>query len=185
MGIGFAKRTADLALILNNDVTLTQPITPLLNVMRKMPHVTVTGPRLYFPDGRIQHNGIEVLPTYEINHPSYGQWDQNPQGSRFVNVVTGAFMLLRLEAIHGVYPEEYPLSYEDVSFCLREWQTNGSVFFCSDVSAIHNESATRGYHMGPKELESYRRYRLEQFDFPAIQRRLTQAQEDYLRVLSG
>ena len=180
MGLEFAKRHADLALILNNDITLTESIEPLLKIMREMKHVTIAGPRLYFPDGRIQHNGIEVLSGHVINHPSYRTWDQNPQGSRFVHVVTGAFMLLRLDRIHGLYPEEYPLSYEDVSFCLREWEFGGSVFFCGKMSAIHNESSTRGYQLGLKELASLNQFHHEQFDFPEVQLRVKQAQEDYL-----
>lgn len=167
------------ALLLNNDVELkTQFVTQSLMLFRKYPKLGVIGGLLYFPDGRIQHNGFSVTPEKAIQHPGYGQFstsfDVGP--SRFCMGVTGAYQILRLPLV-GYYPVDYPLSYEDVAFCLRLWERDIQTYYLHTIGGVHSESATRGYGLGTKEYQSLIQFRDDHFDFPLIQKRVGQASE--------
>lgn len=176
MGLRFMREKGiNLVFIINNDITLIQPILPLVRYFEKMERLAIVGPRLFFPDGRLQHGGLEVHASKAIEHPGYGKWDLGI-GTRFVTAVTGAFQLVRLDKVDA-YPEEYSLGYEDVSFCLRTWIRGGQVLYSDSISAIHAESSTRGYFVGPKEWESLSAFRREQFDFPVKDAQLEQSRQ--------
>jgi GT2 family glycosyltransferase len=169
------------ALILNNDITLTHKISPLFEYFRNIESLAVVGIRLWYPDGRLQHGGFECNSSKEMQHPFYRTWEGG-LGTRFVGGVTGAFQLLDLNKV-SLYPEEYSLSYEDVSFCLRTWQSGSRILYTDTISAIHNESSTRGYLLGVKEHESITAFHREHFQFPVIEENLRKAKECYPREL--
>ena len=54
----------------------------------------------------------------------------------------------------GGYSSKFKMSYEDVEYCYRAQEKGYKVLYNSEIKAIHSESATRGFNIGPRELES-------------------------------
>lgn len=180
MGLEFLKRHGvDYAFLLNNDLILTQPITAICSYFKHVESLAMVGIRLWYPDGRLQHGGIEIEPSKHLHHLHYGQWDLGAP-TRFVPIVTGAFQLLDIRKV-GMYPEEYPLGYEDVALCLRTWAKGHRVLYSNSVSAIHAESQTRGYVVDKRQFESLNVFHREEFQFPEVGHQIQLAQECYPR----
>lgn len=178
LGLKFLKRNGvEYCFLLNNDLTLIQPLSPVLEYFRHMKDLAIAGIRLWYPDGRLQHGGFMVDDTKGIHHPGYGLWEDGLP-TRIVDGVTGAAQALNLGNV-GLYPEEYQLSYEDVALCLRLWQRGLGVLYTNAVSAIHNESSTRGYVLGEREFQSINEFHREDFQFPEVANHRAQWQARY------
>lgn len=103
------------------------------------PRVGITGARLTYPDGRIQHAGVYldspggVLTAHNV---------LTDEPSREVEAVTGACMAVRREAWTqlGGFDVGYINGYEDVDLCLRARAEGWQVWYCADAHVIHHES---------------------------------------------
>jgi GT2 family glycosyltransferase len=134
----------------NNDIRFFQPwLEPLQAAFVENPRVGVVGARLLYPDGRIQHAGMEKVPNQLRwvhrfkDHPA----DHGPANeSREVWSVTGALLALRRETVArlGGLSTAYALAYEDVDYCLHAWSRGVAVRYCPQLAAHHLEGVTRG-----------------------------------------
>lgn len=178
LGMRLARQLGyEQAVTLNNDVELKAPFSAKTRAMFQAdPLLSVIGGLLFFPDGRVQHQGFDVNRQKEISHPGYRTFNQD-ELSRYVSGVTGAFQVLHLERVTE-YPSHYPLSYEDVTFCLRQWEQGKRAWYERTIGGIHHESATRGYKLGPKEMESLKLFRNETFDWESIEENLRSARSN-------
>lgn len=143
----------DRILLLNNDVLLPD-VSPLLAMAAQFDEherLGVVGLRLDFPDGTVQHNGIEFfsdgahvdLPF----HPYGGQYvDHKPGRSRDVFAVTGAALMTRADLWHrlGGLDERFTREGQDVDYCLAARRLGATVRVLDAGPVVHLESATRG-----------------------------------------
>jgi GT2 family glycosyltransferase len=122
--------------------------------------VGIVGARLLYPNGQIQHAGVERNPLapdwfdhrFRFAPTAHGPADvEGP-----VLAVTGACMYVTRELIErvGLLDPEYPMAYEDVDWCLRAWSAGYQVLYEPAAILRHTESATRGREPGERELAS-------------------------------
>lgn len=143
--------SSDYLLFLNNDVEFSgreDQVFEHVNLMMADPEIVVLGNRLLFPDGRIQHDGVDFLRETAVFglpfHPRAGEKPQPVETVRFALAVTGAYMMVRTESFVrvGGFDESYQRECQDVDLCLRLGQLGGKVALV-DSGFVHHENATR------------------------------------------
>lgn len=143
--------SAEYLLFLNNDVEFVgreDKVLGHVNLMTSDPEIAILGSRLLFPDGRIQHDGVDFLRGNELFglpfHPRAGELPQPTEEVRHPLAVTGAYMLVKTEdfARVGGFDESYERECQDVDLCLRIGQLGGKVVLV-DSDFVHHENATR------------------------------------------
>jgi GT2 family glycosyltransferase len=111
------------------------------------PRLAALGPRLEYPDGRLQHSAWR-FPTPLVS--AYGLLSLGKVGVRQsggttvrpVDWVMGAAILLRREALAevGLFDEGFFLYSEEVDLCLRLRSAGWTVEYFPGVSVVHHES---------------------------------------------
>lgn len=121
-----------------NDDTLPQPgwLKALVKPFDD-PRVGVTGARLTYPDGRIQHAGVRFETVRGIL-TAYNVLTDEP--SRYVDAVTGACMAVRRDAFGDGFDTGYRNGYEDVDLCLRVSEDGWRIWYAADSHVVHLES---------------------------------------------
>lgn len=130
--IGVRYSTAPWLLLLNNDVL---PIGPgwLRHAMKRAANIDrlgILGACLLYPDGTVQHAGLQFFHTEECpgyalaRHPFQRQRpdDHLPRDPYPLPSVTGAFMLMKRKLFHDVggFDEGFIVAdYEDPDLCFR------------------------------------------------------------------
>ncbi len=120
--------------------------------------------RLMYPDGRVQYEAgrnpyrladavtelfhlNSLLPRHRFfGRQLMGDWDH--RGTRDVEVILGAFMLVRRElALElGGLPEDLFMFHEDVAFCLRVRRRGYRIRYLGDVETLHLANQTTRKH---------------------------------------
>lgn len=148
---------APLLLFLNNDVEMTSLGWDIsLRAYLADANVGAVGALLLYPDGMIQHAGIIVGmdgagPIHEgVGQPPdsggpNGRWTR----TRLASAVTGAWLATTTEVFDAVggFDESFPVSFNDVDFCLRCRAAQRYVVQVPDIRAVHHESVTRGKNL--------------------------------------
>lgn len=142
----------DRYLLLNNDVVLPS-IDPLLEMAQHFDsheRVGVVGIRLDFPDGTVQHAGIDFFPDGEFArlpyHPGGGtNSDHRPGRAMDLMATTGAALMTRADLWWriGGLDEAYEAECQDVDFCLAARRLGATVKVLDAGPVVHLESATR------------------------------------------
>ncbi|GEM_PF-1830671 len=146
---------ADALLFLNNDteVRTADWLERLLeHAMR--PEVGAVGPRLYLPNGEVQHEGVIVGAWRgHANSIEWGNWWRMGDLLRDVSAVTGACMMTRPGVFSrvGGYDERLRVAYNDVDYCLRLHQAGYQVVYVPDAQLYHAEGSTRGRAEDPED----------------------------------
>jgi GT2 family glycosyltransferase len=137
-------------LICNNDISFRQSWpTPLEQAFRADPNCGILGAKLLYPNGTLQHAGMEKVPgQLRWHHAFAGLSGDHPPANRSRRVwcVTGAFFAVRREVLRrlGGLSVAYGMAYEDLDYCLWAWRQGIGVGYCADVVAVHEEGSTRG-----------------------------------------
>jgi N-acetylglucosaminyl-diphospho-decaprenol L-rhamnosyltransferase len=189
--IGLRETAGTYALLLNADAWLTGgSLARLLDFADTRPRAAVIGPRLLNPDGTLQRS-VRGFPTLwrlateyfflrrlaprssALNAFYAGGFDHDEV--REVEVVMGACMLLRREAVEqvGYCDEDYFLFSEETDWCFRFREAGWQVVFFPGAECMHVRGAShsgrlyrenlRGHllflskHRGPKVAERARR----------------------------
>lgn len=158
---GLARSRGRHVLFLNPDCEVRRRTLPVcVGVLENDPDVGIVGPRLEYPDGRLQpecarrdyrlrHMLFETFWLHELfpRNRIFGDqrmtwWDH--RGRRDVEAVSGAFLMVRREAAEAVggMPEELFMYHEDQSFCLRVRRAGWRVRFVGDARAVHRAGAS-------------------------------------------
>lgn len=76
-----------------------------------------------------------------------------------VDAVNGAFMLCRMEAVHGVglLDEGYWLYMEDLDWCHRFWDAGWKVFYEPAGTALHVKGGSSGGRRAPRQEIAFHR----------------------------
>lgn len=161
-GLRAADKSHDVV-VMNSDIVALKDWLAVLQVAsREAPYVGIVGPRLIYPDGRIQFGGtVRNLGAREwFDHRfrfkprNYGPATLNQPAL----AVTGACMYIRRKVVRaiGSFDEGFAMAYEDVDYCLRSWQAGLRVHYVGAAVLEHGESLTRGTSVGERERRSQR-----------------------------
>jgi GT2 family glycosyltransferase/glycosyltransferase involved in cell wall biosynthesis len=137
-----------IVILCNNDVEFFPSWLEPLEEAFTDPEVGIVGAKLLYPDGTIQHAGMEKL-SGELRwvHAHGRQPDSGlASHSRDVWCVTGALVAVRRATLQqlGGLSTAYATAYEDVDYCLNAWQHGIRVRYCAGWVARHLEGGTRG-----------------------------------------
>ncbi|HMK97638.1 MAG TPA: glycosyltransferase, partial [Acidimicrobiales bacterium] len=148
VNLAVASAECDLVVFLNNDTeVLTTDWLDRLIEQAMRPEVGAVGPRLLFPDGKIQHEGI-IIGAWRghANSIEWGNWWRMGDLLRDVSAVTGACMATRPGVFWrvGGFDERLRVAYNDVDYCLRLHQAGYQVVYEPDAALFHAEGSTRG-----------------------------------------
>lgn len=147
---GAAVATGEFLLFLNNDTQVTHGwLDALLACFAERPDCGIAGPRLVYPDGRLQEAGGLVFADGSCWNT--GRFEARNafayQYRRRTDYVTGAAMLLRREVFHrvGGFDVRYrPAYYEDTDLAFAVRQLGLSVYYEPSSTVIHCEGITSG-----------------------------------------
>ena len=157
----------DYIVLLNNDIQIISwNWLESMLCQAQSSHCGVVGGKLLYPDNRIQHAGIIVGIDNYAGH-GHKHFACHAQGYlnrlqivQNVAAVTGAFMMMNrlvFEQVGGFNEKDFPVSCNDVDFCLRVLEAGYWNIFTPYAQAYHLESASRGY-----EFTEEKRNRFEQ-----------------------
>ena len=189
--LGTRETASTYVLLLNADAWMTEgALDRLVAFAETQPRAAVVGPRLRNPDGTLQRS-VRGYPTIwrlateylflrklaprssALNAFYAGGFDHDEV--RSVEVVMGACMLLRREAVDevGECDEDYFLFSEETDWCFRFREAGWDVLFFPGAECVHVRGAShsgrlycenlRGHllflwkHRGPKVAERARR----------------------------
>lgn len=122
--------------------------------------IGIVGPKLLYPDGRIQHAGVHRnlgAPVWFDHRYRFKPADYGPANiTAPVLGVAGACMYVKRAVIDaiGALDERYPMAYEDIDWCLRAWGAGFRVLYFPPATLDHHESVIRGVTVGEREKVS-------------------------------
>ena len=150
INVGRAHARGEYLLLLNDDTAVAepQPVTRLLEI-GQIQQVGVVGAKLTYPDGRLQHVGIILLPSGPT-HPFITRPGRDPGyfGStltpRNFSAVTAAAMLVRSAVFDeaGAFDPAFARDFNDVDFCLRVRSSGYRVAWTPYAHFTHFEGAS-------------------------------------------
>jgi GT2 family glycosyltransferase len=144
---GAAKATTEFLVFLNNDTFVLPGWLDNLLEPFADPTITVTGSRLLYPNGHIQHAGV-AFDEDGPRHIFVGLPGDMPAAleRRDYQAVTGASLAIRASEFHRLsgFDTAFHNTYEDVDLCLRVRHSGGRVVYVPSSVAYHFESMTEG-----------------------------------------
>jgi N-acetylglucosaminyl-diphospho-decaprenol L-rhamnosyltransferase len=173
-----ANRAIDLCraayvLLLNSDTVLpADTVEPLCRYMDRHPKVAIVGPRLRYPDGRLQTSCFHFpspwfallqavslgklvgrIPGLKERYLPYSRHDR----PRRVPWVLGAAMLIRKNAFEAVggFDEAYFMYSEEVDLSYRLQQAGWQVHYAPVVEIVHVHGASTSKIAGKMEANRY------------------------------
>lgn len=143
----------DIVLCLNNDMICKTPgWDNLLRGQLARPDVNIVGGRLLYSNGMLQHAGVAMMGVWLHeglgDAPSHGLYRDRTRVAHECSAVTGAFMAFKqdfYQMIGGFNVEHFPVSYNDVEFCVRAERYGARIIYDPEQVWIHFESETRGF----------------------------------------
>jgi len=191
VNIGRSQATGDYLLILNDDTTadFPSPVTRMLE-MGQRPGVGAVGAKLTYPDSRLQHAGIVLLPSgpthvhiaTAANFPGYFGSTLTP---RNYVAVTAAAMLTPIEAFDeiGGFDSHFARDFNDVDYCLRLRRVGYRIAWTPYAHLTHHEGASIVRKTAdPAELAEFQRrwstkIQVDPFYSPALNQSLDRIYE--------
>ena len=191
MNEGRKHATGDYLLILNDDTTaaVPDPIARLLEIGQRS-GVGAVGAKLTYPDGRLQHAGIVLLPSGPThahiaksgNNPGYFGSTLTP---RNYAAVTAAAMLTPTAVFDELdgFDATFARDFNDVDYCLRLREAGYRVAWTPYAHLTHHEGASIVRKAAdPAEHTEFRKrwahkYDVDPYYSPALNQRLERIYE--------
>ena len=150
INLGRQAATGEWLLILNDDTTVAEPnpVTRMLEI-GQIDGVGIVGCKLTYPDTRLQHVGLVLLPSGPT-HAWIGKPAKAPGyfGStltpRNYLAVTAAAMLVRASVFDELdgFDEVFARDFNDVDFCLRAHRAGHRIGWTPYAHLTHHEGAS-------------------------------------------
>ncbi|MBZ9678186.1 glycosyltransferase family 2 protein [Mesorhizobium sp. ES1-1] len=166
VNLGVAASTAEVVILVNNDVEVTDPREVERMAAHAMrPEVGAVGARLLYADHTVQHAGVLLLPGQKQEHPVLAQHVLRgaPDSSdgylhalrtiRNYQAVTGAIIATRrtvFEQLGGFDEVSLPVECNDIDYCLSARAAGLRVISLPTQGVFHPESSTRGSDTTPE-----------------------------------
>jgi len=193
--IALARATGDYLLLLNPDCVIeADTLERMLAAMTAHPQAGMAGCLVRDPDGSEQAGCRRAVPTpwrtlvrvFHLdrlfsNHPRFRTFLLNreplPTQPVFLEAVSGAFMMVRREAMEqvGLLDEHYFLHCEDLDWCMRFRQAGWRILFVPDVEVVHYKGTCSKdrpirvlYHMHRGMVRFYRKFFQHQYPLPLM-----------------
>lgn len=139
--------------LLNNDTAVISGswLDHLLNHGLR-PEVGITGAKLLYPNGHIQHAGVVLGLRGPADHPFIDSERDRPgymhrlQVDQNYNVVTAACLLIRksiYEQVGGLDEENFTVSYNDVDLCLKVREAGYLTVWTPHAVVMHEGSVSQ------------------------------------------
>jgi GT2 family glycosyltransferase/glycosyltransferase involved in cell wall biosynthesis len=161
---GLRAATGDVVL-LNNDVIAHKGWLERLQFWAyRVPRHGIVGPKLLYPDNRIQSAGSYRnlgAPEWFDHRYRFAPAEHGPANIPwFALGMTGACIYVKRETLDeiGLLDEGYAMAFEDMDWCLRAWEAGWQVVYYPRASLTHLESVSRGTEAGERELTSQQRF---------------------------
>lgn len=158
--IGFKAFPARYYFALNRDTDIapgTKAIERLIKFMDSHPTVGICGPKLHYPDGRLQYScyrfNLSSLLIKPLRHMEIDKrlpfskkyvdrllmTDFDHNSTRPVDWVLGAALVARSEAVQqvGWFDDRYFMYLEDADWCRSMWEKGWKVYYVHDVEIMH------------------------------------------------
>jgi hypothetical protein len=149
----FAESRYDTVLFMNNDIVLGEHYSALLNaydIVGEDTSLGALGAVLFFPDGSVQHAGIDFFSRPDLYgfcyHPGAGGEIDVQTGAIFdAPATTGAFLMTRSTNFAGAggFDERYSAECQDVDLCLRLGRIGLRTRVAHLGQVVHLENGTR------------------------------------------
>lgn len=158
--LGFSQANSDFVLFLNPDCRLdVGAVYKLMRTLQADTAVGMVGGLMVNPDGSEQGGGRRAVPTpwrtlvrtFGLNRLA-NRWPKLffdfhlhklplPDGPIEVEAISGAFMLVRRQAVVdvGLWDEGYFLHCEDLDWCMRFRQKGWKILFVPDAKVVHHK----------------------------------------------
>jgi GT2 family glycosyltransferase len=159
INLGVAAAAGEVVLLLNDDTELIEPagIATMLSLLGSSQsgeptpfgEVGVVGAKLLYSDGTLQHGGHVY--HGEFMHACIGWRGDNPGPQRMFAIerecagVTAAALMTTRDVFDraGRFPEDLPLHFNDVDFCVSVRELGHRILFTPHASWYHFEGKTR------------------------------------------
>ena len=150
INLGRSQAHGEYLLLLNDDTTVVEenPITRMMEI-GQLDGVGIVGAKLTYPDGRLQHVGMVLLPSGPTHvqiakagkEPGYFGSTLTP---RNFSAVTAAAMLVRTSVFDEVngFDTQFARDFNDVDFCLRVRESGYRVAWTPYAHLTHHEGAS-------------------------------------------
>lgn len=150
MNMGVEVSLTPYTCIVTNGVIFTKRLTEQFEVDFEFDSkIAMVGGLLFYPSGKIQHGGgFRRWNEGRMGHYGHGkdlaeaQLCTIPAYRMYVTGAVGAIRRSFWEKHH--YDENLTMSCEDTDICLKAWLSGNRVFYDPEITAIHEEGATRG-----------------------------------------
>jgi glycosyltransferase involved in cell wall biosynthesis len=147
-----AQATGEYLLFLNDDIEITDPdwLDALIEQAQR-PEVGVVGPRLLYPDRRVQHAGMFLAAIGQARHAFRYAAEADPgyfglaATTRNVIAVTGACLMTRRETFDALsgFDESQSIVNNDLDYALRARQQGLLTVYTTHATLIHHEAISR------------------------------------------
>ena len=146
-------------LLLNNDSQLLPgTLDALVGVLEKNADVAAVGPKILYPDGRLQEAGCRVDRDGVTTMVGLFADPDEPRFNydRDVQYCSGAALMVRRSEIGDVLFDEtfIPAYCEDVDLCLRLLSRRLRVTYCSRAKVVHHLSVTTNRESATRRLQT-------------------------------
>ena len=143
----FARCRGEFVLLLNNDAQpLPGAIDALVAALDRDPGIAAAGPKLLYPDGRLQEAGCALTPDGQSIMVGLFLDPDDPEFScdRDVAYCSGACLLVRRSAVgETLFDDAYQPAYcEDADLCLRLIAAGHRVRYVAGAVVAHHLSAS-------------------------------------------
>ena len=124
--------------------------------------VGIVGPKLLYPDGRIQSAGSyrnTESPEWFDHYYRFQDANYGPANvPQYCLATTGACMYVKREFLNyvGFFDDNFQFAFEDADWCLRGWEAGYRTLYFPSAVLTHVESATRSKNkkIGEKEKQA-------------------------------
>jgi GT2 family glycosyltransferase len=160
-----ATSKADVIVFLNNDTHINRADwLRLLVAIALKQDVGIVGPKLLYPDGKVQHGGVIIGLGGVAGHAHVGRSATDGGYCELANIthevsaVTGACLAVRRSVFEelGGFDEVAEVSFNDTLLCLKALSHGYRNIYVAAPLVTHHESKTRGFDDTPLKIAKFR-----------------------------